>query len=96
MGIGHLTESAWHQIAPLLPVRRSPVGRPTMAPRPLLEAIVWVMQSGVSWRAIPRTFGPWQTVHLRYQQWVKAGIWEQVIRLLGPAPPGLPAAQVSL
>jgi transposase len=51
--------------------------------------MVWVMQTGVSWRAIPAHFGPWQTVHMRYQQWRKAGIWQQVVLLLGPAAPDL-------
>lgn len=88
-GVGLVTEPRWEQIAALLPARRSPVGRPTMAPRPLVEAMVWVMQTGVSWRAIPAHFGPWQTVHMRYQQWRKAGIWQQVVLLLGPAAPDL-------
>lgn len=95
-GIGSLTALGWEQVVLLLPTRRSPVGRPTIDPRPLLEAIVWVMQTGVSWRAIPASFGPWQTVHMRYQQWVKAGIWEQVVPLLDLAPPGPAAAQVLL
>jgi transposase len=91
-GIGRLTEPAWAQIAALLPPRRSREGRPNVAPRPLLEAMVWVMQTGVSWRAIPASLAPWQTVHMRYQQWVKAGIWNQMAQVLGAAPPSWAAS----
>ena len=44
--------------------------------------MIWVIRTGVSWREIPATFAPWQTAYTRFQQWVKAGIWDQIVKLL--------------
>jgi transposase len=45
-------------------------------------AMLWILQTGSSWRELPEEFGPWQTVYGRYQRWRRAGIWQQVLDLL--------------
>jgi SRSO17 transposase len=87
-GLGNLTEERWQRISSVLPVRTTRIGRPTSAPRRLLEGMLWIMSHGRTWRALPPSFGPWQTVQGRYQQWVKGGIWAQVVQILGAAWPG--------
>lgn len=66
-GIGLLTDQRWSLIERLLP---SParVGRPAVAHRHLLEARLSVMHTGLSWHAVPLSFGPWQTVYTRYKE----------------------------
>jgi hypothetical protein len=51
------------------------VGRPTVAHRILLEAMLWVIRVGSAW----------QTVYTRYKQWLKSGLWAQIVRILGSA-----------
>jgi len=41
--------------------------------------MLWVARTGAAWRDLPAHFGPWETVHSRYQRWRKAGIWPQIL-----------------
>jgi SRSO17 transposase len=81
-GLGPLTAERWARIVPLLPSHPKQRGRPRGADRPLLEAMLWLMERGRTWRGLPAERGAWQTVHMRYQQWVKSGIWDQVRTIL--------------
>jgi transposase len=91
-GTLELTDERWTRIAPLLPPQKPETGRPNSDHRTILAGIVWVIRTGASWRAIPERFGPWQTVHTRYQRWRKAGIWQPILDVLqqdqGDAPRG--------
>jgi SRSO17 transposase len=95
-GLGALTQGRWVQIAPLLPARQAHTGRPAVGERSLLEAMLWVMETGVAWRAIPAALGAWHTVYTRYRQWVTDHIWEQVVAILGPDTLCAAPAEVSL
>jgi hypothetical protein len=74
-----LTEEHWVRILALLPPEKPAIGRPTKDHRTMLAGIFWVIRTGASWRDLPAEFGPWQTIHTRYQRWRKAGIWQQVL-----------------
>jgi SRSO17 transposase len=84
-GIGLLTDQRWALIERLLP---SParVGRPAVAHRHLLQAMLAIMHSGLSWHAVPVSFGPWQTVYTRYKEWTKAGFWSPIVAVLDSVP----------
>lgn len=43
-----------------------------------MDAILWVMPTGGSWRALPDPFGPWQTLTRWYRRWRHTGIWERI------------------
>ena len=65
----------WEQIVPLLPPQKPRTGRPNHDYRTFLAGMLWILQTGSSWRELPAQFGPWQTVYGRYQRWRRAGIW---------------------
>lgn len=79
-----LDEERWKLISPLLPPQKPRTGRPANDHRTILEGLFWVMRNGGSWRALPASFGPWQTFYTRYQRWCKAGIWQQILDTLNP------------
>jgi transposase len=79
-----LTDERWARIAPLLPPQRPPTGRPNTDHRTVLGGMLWVVRTGAAWRDLPEQFGPWATVHSRYQRWRKAGIWQRVLDALEP------------
>ncbi len=70
-----LSDAQWERIVPLLP----PLRRHPRDDRTLLAGMLWVVQTGTSWRALPEQFGPWQTVYSGYQRWHRAGIWQQIL-----------------
>src|SRR5207253_5065201 len=82
LGLGPLTESRWEQIAALLPARKSREGRPPQQARGILETVLWVMAHRGAWRALPAELGARHTVQRRYLQWLKAGVWDQIVAIL--------------
>jgi len=77
-----LTDERWARIAPLLAPRTPRIGRPPNNHRMMLAGMLWVVQTGASWREVPAHFGPWETVHSRYQLWRRVGIWERILAVL--------------
>ncbi|MEU6487789.1 transposase [Streptomyces sp. NPDC046887] len=50
----------------------------------MFAAILYVLVSGVPWRALPGTFTvSWQNAHRRFTQWSEAGLWDRVLEAAG-------------
>ena len=58
-------------------------GRPTAEKRKTLRGIFWMLDNGAKWKDLPRRFGPKSTVHRWFQTWVRAGVFEDIMRLAG-------------
>lgn len=44
-----------------------------------MNAILYVLRSGCSWRLLPHySFPPWETVYGYFRQWTKKGLWQQL------------------
>ncbi len=79
-----LTDAQWEELAPLLPLAK-PGGHPrTIDLREVINAILYVLRSGCSWRMLPHDFPPWGSVWWYFRRWRKAGVWEQVHEALRP------------
>jgi putative transposase len=50
--------------------------------RAVLNGILYVLRTGCQWKAVPRCFGSGSTVHARFQQWCRLGVFEQLWALL--------------
>jgi hypothetical protein len=80
-----LTEEQWAVVEPLLPkpVKRADgKGRPRVDNRAILNGVLWVMRTGAPWHDMPNRYPPYQTCHRRFQEWVKAGTFESILRKL--------------
>jgi transposase len=67
-----LTDEQWALIEPLLPVptRHPRGGRREKHPRrAVVDAILYVVRTGCSWRQLPADFPPWQTVYWYFVRW---------------------------
>lgn len=75
-----LPDAVWRQLQPLIPPRKSTVGRPrTVNLRRITEGIFYVLRTGIQWQALPREhFGPPSTVYYYFAQWVQAGVFAQL------------------
>lgn len=75
-----LPDALWERIRPLLPRHRpSPLGgRPRADDRLCMEAVLFVLLTGIQWRALPRCYGPATTAHDRFQEWTEAGVFERL------------------
>ena len=80
-----LKDEQWAIVKALLPkpsVRADGRGRPRVEDREIMNGILWIMRTGASWRDLPDRYPPYQTCHRRFQEWVRAGVFEKVLRAL--------------
>lgn len=64
-----VTDAQWALIEALLPPPISG-GRPEKHPRrEIINAILYVLRTGCSWRQLPRCFPPWETVYWHFARW---------------------------
>jgi transposase len=72
----------WDRITPLLPPRnrnkKKKSGRPRMNDRKAMSAIFYILRTGCQWKALPRSLGASSTVHDRFQEWRKAGVFKRM------------------
>jgi putative transposase len=75
-----LPAALWDHILPLLPVHPpNPLGgRPRADDRRGMEAVLYLLTTGIQWRALPRCYGPATTAHDHFQEWVGAGVFENL------------------
>jgi transposase len=58
-------------------------GRPAMDKRMALRGIFWVLDNGAKWKDLPRRFGSKSAVHRWFTLWVRAGVFEGLMRDAG-------------
>src|SRR5690242_5346297 len=77
-----MTDAEWELIRPLLPVPACQTllgGRPEKhARRDIVDAIRYVTDNGVKWRALPADFPPWKTVNGFFTRWEVAGVVDHI------------------
>ena len=87
-----LTDAQWAKIELLLPGKQSDPGRTAADNRLFVNAVVYVLKTGVPWADLPGRFGKHDTVRKRFDRWCVAGVWEKIARATGD--PDLEAVQL--
>lgn len=73
-----LTDRQWRRVAPHLPAAK-PAGRPRRVDRrDIVDVILDVLRNGITWRALPHDFPPWQTVYHSCRLWRLDGTWARL------------------
>ncbi len=82
-GLREIPEDLWNLIEPLLPPDKPPGdnGRPRVSNRTVLNGILYVLRTGCQWKMVPPQYSSGSTCHLRFQTWVRAGIFERIWRV---------------
>jgi len=78
-------DELWELVEPILP--KHPyvpgVGKPRVADRVCLTGIIFVLKTGIPWEYFPHEMGCCgMTLWNRLDEWRKAGVWDQLHRLL--------------
>lgn len=73
-----LTDSRWKIIAEILEDGR----KRQNSLQVIVNAIFYVTKTGVQWRNLPKDFPKWQLVYYYFRKWSKAGLIEQIHRIL--------------
>ena len=73
-----ISDAAWKSILPFLKAFPNIyVGVPEDCRR-FLSAVAWIAKEGASWRALPKTYGYWNTIYRRFGRWSDAGVFEKL------------------
>lgn len=77
-----IPDALWPHLRRVLPSPKPKPkgGRPRMDDHQALDAIFYVLRTGCQWKALPRSLGAASTVHDRFQEWQRAGVFEKLWR----------------
>jgi len=77
-----LNDQEWALLEPLLP-QDNGIGSPrSVQLREVVNALMYVVDNGIKWRAMPHDFPAWQTVYGYLRRWSESGVWEQINQAL--------------
>ena len=73
-----LNDDEWELIEELIPSYKG-IGHPqTVERREIINAILYWVDNGIKWRAMPHDLPSWSTVYDYYSRWTKTGVWEKI------------------
>lgn len=79
-----LTADEWKRLMHALPGRVGARARHGGNARRFIEAVLWVAQTGAYWSDLPRDFGSWHGIYVRFIRWAQDGNWTQVLAHFDP------------
>lgn len=74
-----LDDAQWERIREHFPEESFPGDRPGRKPVParkILDAVLWILNTGAQWHMLPQYYPNYKTVHRRFQHWCR----EEVLR----------------
>ena len=77
-----LTDAQWEKIRRHFPEENIPAGRPGRKPvctRRVLEAALWILNTGAQWHMLPQCYPNYKTVHRRFQRWCQEEVLRDVL-----------------
>jgi transposase len=77
-----LSDEQWERIRHHFPEEHIPDGRPGRKPIPtrrVLEAVLWILNTGAQWHMLPQSYPSYKTVHRRFQAWCHSEVLRQVL-----------------
>jgi transposase len=77
-----LTDTQWERIRPHFPEEHIPDGRPGRRPVPtrrVLEAVLWILNTGAQWHMLPQCYPNYKTVHRRFQRWCEQEVLRAIL-----------------
>lgn len=78
-----LTDTQWEKIERLLPGRKHDPGRTAVDNRLFVNAVVFVLKTGIPWADLPGRFGKPDTVRKRFDRWCARGVWQRTAAATG-------------
>ena len=74
-----LSDDEWALLEPLMPKSRKSARADD---RKIMNAIFYVLRTGMPWRDLPERYGPYTTVYNRFNRWSRRGIWKRIFDTL--------------
>ncbi len=74
-----LSDEEWAVLEPLIPSSRKSA---RVDDRRIMNAIFYVLRTGMPWRDLPERYGPYTTAYNRFNRWSRRGIWGRLFEAL--------------
>ncbi len=76
-----ISDNMWALLEPYLPGRPGACGRVAQDNRRFINAVIWILRTGASWRDLPPEYGDWKNTHRRFSRWRDKGIWAKLFNM---------------
>jgi transposase len=80
-----LRDDQWERIREHVPEEQIPESRPGRKPVParaVLEAVLWILNTGAPWHLLPQCSPNYNTVHRRFQHWCAREVLREILTQL--------------
>src|SRR5882757_11095678 len=74
-----LSDEEWALLESLMPKSRKSA---RVDDRKIMNAIFYVLRTGMPWRDLPERYGPYTTAYNRFNRWSRRGIWKRIFDTL--------------
>ena len=74
-----ISKKQFEKIKKLMPQERKP-GK--ISHYQFMQALLYVVENGCKWRALPKKFGNWHTIYVRFNRWSKNGTIQRIFEEL--------------
>jgi transposase len=77
-----LSDEQWERIREHFPEEHIPPSRPGRKPIPtrkVLEAVLWILNTGAQWHMLPQCYPNYKTVHRRFQGWCRNDVLREAM-----------------
>ena len=73
------TRKQFAKIEHLMPIARK---KATISNYQFLCALLYIIENGCKWRALPKKYGKWHTIYMKFNRWSKNGTIEKIFQAL--------------
>lgn len=75
-----VTDDEWAFVAPYLTLMKEDAPQRDYPLREVFNGLRYIVRTGMQWRFMPNDLPPWHTVYQQTQRWIKAGVFEDMVR----------------
>lgn len=74
-----LTKEQFQKIEHLMPVQRK---KSMISNYDFMRALLYMIENNCQWRALPKEYGNWHTIYVRFNRWSKNGTLDKIFEEL--------------
>ena len=75
-----VSDEEWTLVAPYLTLMAEDAPQRQHPLRDAFNGLRYIIRTGMQWRMMPNDLPPWHTVYQQTQRWLKAGVFEDIVR----------------
>jgi transposase len=75
-----VSDEEWAFVAPYLTLMKEDAPQREHSLREVFNGLRSIVRTGAPWRMMPNDLPPWHTVYQQTQRWLKAGVFEDMVR----------------